>query len=170
MRHKEKAEKGRSRTGGGFLMAGIPGLEPGPRRFRHMAQSPSMAFGHSGKHRRKHRTRIAVALKEKRNALDPIPSKQSQGGLRARELLAPVPCGCTTKQNKSQKKMVGREGGETGCGHLSLMATEGGCASTRGHSANLECSFEVREGRIWVLNRKVKLRVRTRSINKCVNG
>ena len=30
-------------------MAGIPGLEPGPRRFRHMAQSPSMAFGHSGK-------------------------------------------------------------------------------------------------------------------------
>ena len=36
------------------------------------------------------------------------------------------------------------------------MATEGGCASTRGHSANLECSFEVREGQIWALNRKVK--------------
>ena len=62
----------------------------------------------------------------------------------------------TTQKITHKKKTVGREGGETGSGHLSLMATEGGCASTRGHSANLECSFEVREGQIWALNRKVK--------------
>ena len=69
-----------------------------------------------------------------------------------------------TQKNHTQKKTAGREGGETGSGHLSLMATEGGCASTRGHSANLECSFEVREGQVRALNRKVKFRAPTCSL------
>ena len=65
------------------------------------------------------------------------------------------PLAYKTNKSHTQKKW-GERGGKTGSGHLSLMATEGGCASTRGHSANLECSFEVREGQIWALNRKVK--------------
>ena len=52
--------------------------------------------------------------------------------------------------------MVGREGGGNRKRPPEPKAIKGGCASTRGHSANLECSFEVRGGQIWVLNRKVK--------------
>ena len=58
--------------------------------------------------------------------------------------------------HKKKKKTVGREGGKNRKRPPEQKAIKGGCASTRGHSANLECSFEVREGQIWALNRKVK--------------